>query len=51
MSHRLYQRSAAVFLSVLVTLAMLGSIDHLAQRDDGAPQWARQVAPAVQPRA
>lgn len=50
MSHSLYQRTAAVCLSVLVTLAMLGSIDHLAQRDEAVPQWAQQAVPSAQPR-
>ncbi len=51
MSHNLTQRSAAVCLSVLVTLAMLGSIDHLAQRDAATPHWAQQAVPSAQLRA
>ena len=36
MSKSLFQRIAAVSLSAVLTLTMLGSIDQLAQRDDAA---------------
>ena len=41
MPHRLIQRSFAFCLAATLTFAMLGSIDHLAQRDDAAPQWSQ----------
>ena len=44
-SHKMVHRSIAFFLSAALTLAMLGGIDQLAQRDDAAAQWAQQVTP------
>ena len=45
MSHRLvFQRSLSFCVAALLTLAMLGSIDTLSQREDGPRQWA-QTAP------
>ena len=36
----LIQRAFAFGLSAVLTLAMLGSIDRLAQRDESPAQWA-----------
>jgi hypothetical protein len=41
---RFIQRTLSLSLSLVLTLGMLGSIDHLAQPDAGAPQWAQQTA-------
>ena len=50
MSHSLIYRSVSFCLSAVLTLAMLGSIDHLAQRDEAAADWAQKVQ-AQAPRA
>ena len=47
MSHNLVHRSISFSLAAVVTLAMLGSIDRLAQRDDHAAGWARNAPQAV----
>lgn len=44
MLHRLIARTLSLGLAVVVTLGLLGGIDHLAQPDDAAPQWAQQAA-------
>ena len=44
-SHKMIHRSIAFCLSAVLTLAMLGGIDQLAQRDDAAGQWAQHVTP------
>ena len=36
------RRGIAFCLSAMLTLAMLGSIDQLSQRDNGASGWAQQ---------
>ena len=42
MLQRLIARTASLCLSALMTLAILGSIDHLAQpADHGGAQWAQ----------
>ena len=41
----LIQRGVSLVLAAVVTLAMLGGIDHLAQPDPQVPQWAQQTAP------
>ncbi len=48
MLHRLIARTVSLCLSALLTLAMLGGIDQLSQRDEGgagSPQWAHLAAP------
>lgn len=48
MLQRLIARTVSLCLSALLTLAMLGGIDHLSQRDDtaaGGPQWVQAPAP------
>lgn len=44
MSKSLFQRSVSLALSLLITVAMLGSIDQLSQREEAPPQWAQQTA-------
>ena len=44
MSHRLIHRSVSLCLAAVLTMAMLGSIDHLAQRDEPAAGWAQQLS-------
>jgi hypothetical protein len=41
MSQSLIQRSVALCLSAVLTLAMLGGIDHLAAQPDAASGWAQ----------
>lgn len=42
MSHRIVlQRSLSLCVAALLTLAMLGAIDTLSQREDGPRQWAQ----------
>lgn len=36
-----FHRSLSLGVAFLLTLAMLGSIDHLSQREDGPRQWAQ----------
>ncbi len=36
-----YQRFLALCLSAVLTLGMLGGIDHLAQPDQAEGQWAK----------
>ena len=43
MSQSLIHRSFSLCLAAVLTLATFGSIDHLAQRDDGAAQWAQKT--------
>ncbi len=46
MTQRLIARTVSMSLSALITLGMLGGIDHLAQPADAAgPQWAQAAAP------
>lgn len=42
MQSRLIDRAVALCLAAAVTLAMLGGIDQLAQRDEAASLWAQQ---------
>ena len=44
MTYRLIARTVSLGLAVVVTLGMLGGIDHLAQPDAGEPQWAQNTA-------
>ncbi len=45
MSHRIaFHRSLSLGVALVLTLAMLGGIDRLSQREDGPRQWA-QTAP------
>ncbi len=41
MTTSLFQRAAALCLAATVTLAMLGSIDHLALKTEASPVWAQ----------
>ncbi len=51
MSHPLIQRSISLGLAAVFTLVILGSIDHLAQRDEQqVAAWA-QKATQPAPRA
>ena len=43
MFHRLFHRALSLALSAVLTLGMLGSIDHLAQPDEGGAQWAQHT--------
>jgi len=45
MKTRLSARVLSLALAAVVTLGMLGGIDHLAQPDAAAPQWAQNPAP------
>ena len=46
MMQRLIARATSLCLSVLLTLAMLGGIDQLAQpADTGGAQWAQHATP------
>ncbi len=45
MFKRLLERALSLGLAALLTLAMLGGIDQLAQPDESAPQWAVRSAP------
>jgi hypothetical protein len=45
MMNSLIQRAVAFGLSAVLTLAMFGSIDHLAQRDESPAQWAQKTTP------
>ena len=38
---QMIQRTVALCLAATLTLVMLGGVDHLAQRDDAAPQWSQ----------
>ena len=44
MSHSLIHRSVSFCLAAMLTMAMLGSIDHLAQRDEPAAGWAQKLS-------
>ncbi len=45
MQTRFLHRSLSLSLAAVLTLAMLGGIDRLAQQpDNSAPQWAQQTA-------
>lgn len=46
MKTRLVDQTAALALALLVTLGTLVAIDHLAQREPLAAQWACAVAPS-----
>ena len=39
---RLVHRALSLVLSAALTIGMLGSIDHLSQRDEGGAQWAQR---------
>ncbi len=41
MSTSLCQRSLSLCLALMLTVAMLGAIDGLSQREDGPVQWAQ----------
>lgn len=43
MLQRLAERALSLCLAAMLTFAMLGSIDHLAQPDESAPQWAQNT--------
>ena len=43
MFHRLFPRALSLALSAVLTLGMLGGIDHLAQPDEGDAQWAQHT--------
>jgi hypothetical protein len=45
MPHRILERTVALGLAALITLAVLGSLDTLAQPDEAAAQWAQAAAP------
>jgi hypothetical protein len=45
MSQSLIQRSVALCLSVVVTLALLGGLDYLAQPGEQPAQMAQKTAP------
>ena len=45
MFHRLFPRALSLALSAVLTLGMLGGIDHLAQPDEGGAQWAQRSSP------
>jgi hypothetical protein len=40
---RLHERVAALTLAMLLTLGMLGGIDHLAGLEEASPRWAAAV--------
>lgn len=44
MSTRRSQRLISMALSFVLTVAMLGGIDQLSQRDEAPAQWAQQTA-------
>ena len=44
MQRRLIHRVLSLCLSATFTLAILGGIDHLAQRDEAPAQWAQNTA-------
>ena len=44
MTTRLFQRLFSLALSLLLTVAMLGGIDQLSQRDEQPAQWALGTA-------
>ena len=48
MSNQPLHRIVALAFAAVVTLAMLGGIEWLAQPDEAAPQWAQQL---LAPRA
>jgi hypothetical protein len=50
MSASLLQRGFSFCISAVLTLAMLGGIDHLTVHDEGGAGWARN-GQATQPRA
>ena len=45
MLHRLIARTVSLCLSTLLTLALFGGIDQLAQPAAGGGQWAQAAAP------
>jgi hypothetical protein len=44
MLQRLITRTLSICAAAMITLAMLGGIDHLAQPDETAPLFAQQSA-------
>lgn len=42
---RVLSRALSLGLAITLTLVMLGGIDHLAQRDEAAAQWAQSSSP------
>ena len=44
MSKSPFQRGLSLALSLLITVAMLASIDQLSQREEAPPQWAQQTS-------
>jgi hypothetical protein len=46
-TEQLAQRATALFFALVMTIGMLGGIDHLSQVETGQPQLA-QVAAGVQ---
>ena len=44
MIHRLIARAISLGLAIVVTLGLLGGIDHLSQPGDAAPQWAQTTS-------
>lgn len=44
MSSNLLHRSVSFCLAAVLTVAMLGAVDQLAQPEVAAPQWAQQTA-------
>ena len=44
MNHRLIARAVSLGLAIVITLGLLGGIDHLAQPDEAAPQWAQNTS-------
>lgn len=45
MAKNLFHRSIAFSLAAMLTLAMLGGIDHLAQTEPQPAQWAQHSTP------
>ena len=43
MNTRPIARAVALGLAFVVTLGLLGGIDHLAQPEEAAPQWAQYL--------
>jgi hypothetical protein len=45
MLQRLTERAISLGLATLLTLAVMATLDHLAQPDEPAAQWAQTPAP------
>ncbi len=43
MKTRLIERAASLVFAAVITLGVLGGIDHLAGQPDVSPQWAAAV--------